>query len=91
MERLERFRLAIVNQGFTGVVCTATPCGCDPVEDFAPCYGSDWTSNNTAAILEHCRGGYKHQDPSGRHPHPVFSTGKEPIEQEEYDRISNLA
>jgi hypothetical protein len=86
MTRLERFRLAIVNQGFTGVVCTATPCGCDPNGDFAPCFDGP---HSTDAIIDNCRGGYKQVDPSGK-GWPVFSTEKEPIDQEEYDRILDL-
>ena len=84
MPRLERFRLAIISQGYTGVVCTETPCGCDPNEDFAPCHGS----NTASAIIERCRGGYKHFDPSGKTSWPVFSSKKEPLTQDEFDNAA---
>lgn len=54
MTRLERFRLAIVRQGFDGLRCAVDKCGCNVHEGFAPCHGD----NPTSAILEHCRGGY---------------------------------
>ena len=85
MTRLERFRLAIVKQGFTGVVCTKEPCGCDPVEDFAPCEGA----NAANGIIEHCRGGYKHFDPSGMDSRPIFTKVRRKPTQKEFDEIAS--
>lgn len=86
MTRLERFRLAIVRQGFTGVVCTGTPCGCDPNGDFAPCLEG---SRSTDEVAHSCRGGYRHHDPEGRYNYPVFSTKKEPLTRDEFDEIAS--
>lgn len=58
MTRLERFRLAIVRQGFDGLRCTVVECGCNVHKGFAPCHGD----NPTAAILEQCRGGYRENE-----------------------------